>query len=116
MWLDGRQTAGRRSVGAFWAGWKAATAALRLSSAAGQAYCSRERQRQRFKAKCLALIDRAAKGEEARITKRGRVVARLVPDADDAEQPWRVLRGKPVVWHGDPFAPAVDEGEIEAER
>jgi prevent-host-death family protein len=69
-----------------------------------------------FKAKCLALIDRAAKGEEVRITKRGRVVARLVPDTDDVEQPWRALRGKPVVWHGDPFAPAVDEGEIEAER
>jgi prevent-host-death family protein len=67
-----------------------------------------------FKAKCLALIDRAARGEEVRITKRGRVVARLVPDTDVGDQPWRVLRDKPAVWHGDPFAPVVDESEIEA--
>src|SRR5216117_2789015 len=59
-----------------------------------------------FKAKCLALIDRVAKGEEVRITKRGRVVARLVADADSAEKPWLALRGTIVVWHGDPLAPA----------
>ena len=48
-----------------------------------------------FKAKCLALIDRAARGEEVRITKRGRVVARLVPDRDRAEKPWLTLREAP---------------------
>lgn len=67
-----------------------------------------------FKAKCLSLIDRAARGEEVRITKRGRVVARLVPDADRGEQPWLTLRGTTVVWHGDPFAPATDEADVEA--
>ncbi len=33
------------------------------------------------KAKILALLDRAAAGEEVEITKRGRTVARLVPAA-----------------------------------
>lgn len=69
-----------------------------------------------FKAKCLSLIDRAARGEEVRITKRGRVVARLVPDADVGEQPWLALRGTPAVWHGDPLVPAVDDEDIEAAR
>lgn len=67
-----------------------------------------------FKAKCLALIDRAAEGEQIRITKRGRVVARLVPDADTDERPWLSLRGTTVVWHGDPVAPAVAEADVEA--
>ncbi len=67
-----------------------------------------------FKAKCLSMIDRAARGEEVRITKRGRVVARLVPDADVGERPWLSLRGTTVVWRGDPLAPALDESEVEA--
>jgi prevent-host-death family protein len=69
-----------------------------------------------FKAKCLALIDRAARGEEVRITKRGRVVARLVPDADVVERPWLTLRGTTAAWRGDPLAPAIDETAIEALR
>ena len=67
-----------------------------------------------FKAKCLALIDRAARGEEVRISKRGRIVARLVPDADRAEQPWLALRATPAEWQGDPTAPVVDEADVEA--
>ena len=67
-----------------------------------------------FKAKCLALLDRVHdRGESITITKRGRVVARLVPAGETDERPWLRVRGT-VTWHGDPFAPAVDETEIEA--
>jgi prevent-host-death family protein len=67
-----------------------------------------------FKAKCLALIDRVReRGEPITITKRGRVVARLVPAGDDDERPWVTLRGQGR-WIGDPYAPVVDEGEVEA--
>jgi prevent-host-death family protein len=67
-----------------------------------------------FKAKCLALIDRVReRGEPITITKRGRVVARLVPAGDENERPWIGLRGRGK-WTGDPFAPVVEEGEIEA--
>jgi prevent-host-death family protein len=68
-----------------------------------------------FKAKCLALIDRVREtGEPITITKRGKAVARLVPEGLD-EKPWLKLRamGK-ARWHGDPFAPVVHEREIEA--
>jgi prevent-host-death family protein len=67
-----------------------------------------------FKAKCLALIDRVHEdGESIVITKRGKVVARLVSAGDDEQRPWLRLRGT-VKWHGDPFAPAIDEDEVEA--
>lgn len=67
-----------------------------------------------FKAKCLALIDRVhTKGDSITITKRGRVVAKLVPDHDVGERPWLALRGK-LVRYDDPFEPAVDLAEIEA--
>jgi prevent-host-death family protein len=68
-----------------------------------------------FKAKCLAVLDRVhTRQETVVITKRGRVVARLVPDADTVEKPWLRLRGKPARWTGDPFAPVLDEFDIEA--
>ena len=67
-----------------------------------------------FKTKCLALIDRVReRGEPITITKRGRVVARLVPAGDEDERPWIGLRGRGA-WTGDPFAPAVEEDEVEA--
>lgn len=67
-----------------------------------------------FKAKCLALIDRVReRGEPITITKRGRVVARLVPAGDEHERPWIGLRGRGK-WTGDRYAPVVQEGEIEA--
>jgi prevent-host-death family protein len=67
-----------------------------------------------FKAKCLALLDQVRdKGQSITITKRGRVVARLVPAGDDGERPWERVRGT-ARWHGDPMAPAVDESEIDA--
>lgn len=69
-----------------------------------------------FKARCLALIDRVHdRGEPVVITKRGRVVARLVPAGDADERPWERLRGT-ARFAGDPFAPALDEAEIDAAR
>jgi prevent-host-death family protein len=66
-----------------------------------------------FKAKCLALIDRVKeRGEPITITKRGRVVARLVPAGDENLRPWMTLRGRGR-WTGDPFAPVVDERDIQ---
>jgi len=67
-----------------------------------------------FKAKCLGLIDRVRdRGESITITKRGRVVARLVPIEEDDERPWTRVRGA-ARWTCDPFAPVVDESEISA--
>ena len=69
-----------------------------------------------FKAKCLSLIDRVREtAEPITITKRGRVVARLVPAGDEDDRPWEALRGT-ARWHGDPFAPAVDDAEVDALR
>ena len=67
-----------------------------------------------FKAKCLALLDRVHdRGEPVTITKRGRVVARLVPAGDEDNRPWLRVRGT-ARWHGDPFAPVIEESEIDA--
>lgn len=69
-----------------------------------------------FKAKCLALLDRVSEdGTSITITKRGRVVARLVPAGDDDNRPWLRVRGR-AKWTGDPFAPAVEEDEVDALR
>jgi prevent-host-death family protein len=69
-----------------------------------------------FKAKCLALIDRVReRAEPVTITKRGIVVARLVPADDDEERPWLRLRAT-AHWKGDPYAPAIDEAGIESLR
>ncbi len=67
-----------------------------------------------FKAKCLSLLDRVHdRGESITITKRGRVVARLVPAGDTDERPWMRVRGR-VTGHGDPFEPVLDDFDIEA--
>ena len=67
-----------------------------------------------FKAKCLSLIDEVQEqGSELIISKHGRPVALLVPAR--AEKPWLALRGKGR-FTGDPFAPVVDEKDIEALR
>jgi prevent-host-death family protein len=67
-----------------------------------------------FKAKCLALLDLVhERGEAITITKRGRVLARLVPADDEDERPWQKLRGA-ARWKGDPFAPVLDEAEVDA--
>ena len=68
-----------------------------------------------FKARCLNILDRVkTHGETVTITKRGRVVARLVPAADTADRPWLRLRGASTRWHGDPFAPVVAERDVDA--
>lgn len=68
-----------------------------------------------FKARCLAVIDRVhSRRESVTITKRGRVVARLVPDDASEERPWLRLRQRPATWQGDPCAPVVAERDIEA--
>lgn len=67
-----------------------------------------------FKARCLALLDQVHEGgEPVVVTKRGKVLARLVPAGDVDERPWERLRGT-ATWHGDPLAPAVDEDEVDA--
>ena len=67
-----------------------------------------------FKAKCLALLDRVHdEGEPITITKRGRTVARLVPAGVDDERPWLRVRGT-LRKYGEPFAPAVDERDVDA--
>ena len=69
-----------------------------------------------FKAKCLALLDQVRHdGLPITITKHGKVVARLVPADDEEERPWLRVRGR-ARWTGDPFAPAVDEHDIDALR
>ena len=69
-----------------------------------------------FKAKCLALLDQVHnRGQSITITKRGRVVARLVPAGDEDERPWTRVRGA-ARWHGDPLAPAVEESDVDALR
>jgi prevent-host-death family protein len=58
-----------------------------------------------FKARCLSLIDRVReRGEPITITKRGRMVARLVPAGDEDDRPWLRLRGT-VTRYEDPFEP-----------
>jgi prevent-host-death family protein len=69
-----------------------------------------------FKAKCLALLDRVHQhGESITITKRGRVVARLIPAGETDERPWRRL-AHAARWRGDPLAPAVEESDVQALR
>jgi prevent-host-death family protein len=58
-----------------------------------------------------SLLDQVHRdGCSINITKRGRVVARLVPARDDDEKPWLRIRGH-ARWRGDPFAPAVGESD-----
>ena len=69
-----------------------------------------------FKAKCLAYLDEVhQQGRAIVITKRGRVVAKLVPADDEDERPWLRVRGS-ARWTGDPLAPAVDEDDVDALR
>ncbi|NUR52946.1 MAG: type II toxin-antitoxin system Phd/YefM family antitoxin [Acidobacteria bacterium] len=67
-----------------------------------------------FKARCLALIDQVReRGEPITITKRGRIVARLVPAGDEEDRPWLRVRGR-ARWTGDPFAPVVGDEDVQA--
>jgi prevent-host-death family protein len=67
-----------------------------------------------FKAKCLAILDEVqAGGTTVTITKRGKIVARLVPASAPDDKPWLRLRGS-VLKYDRPFEPAVDEADVEA--
>jgi prevent-host-death family protein len=67
-----------------------------------------------FKAKCLALIDQVYHGgEPILIRKRGKIVARLTGESEPENRPWLILRGKSR-FAGDPYAPAVNQEDIEA--
>ena len=69
-----------------------------------------------FKARCLALLDEVHQtGKAITITKRGRIVARLVAADEDEQRPWVRIRGT-AKWVGDPVAPAIDEDDIDALR
>lgn len=64
----------------------------------------------KFKAECLALLDRVARtGEALVVTKRGKPVAKLVP-VDPGAIP--SLRGSVVV-HGDIVGPVLDSWDAE---
>ena len=64
-----------------------------------------------FKAKCLRLLDEVNRtGVELVISKRGKPVARIIPEKP--EKPWLALRGSGR-FVGDPFEPTVPESEIE---
>ena len=67
-----------------------------------------------FKARCLKLVDQVREhGEPLEITKRGRVVASVIPAGDLDEHPWLRVRGT-ARWTGDPLAPAIRISEIDA--
>jgi antitoxin (DNA-binding transcriptional repressor) of toxin-antitoxin stability system len=68
-----------------------------------------------FKAKCLALIDQVhSTRQPVFIRKRGKIVAKLVPENDPDDKPWLPLRGMGEL--RDPFAAAVSESDVEALR
>lgn len=48
----------------------------------------------KFKATCLRLLDRSAQGESVTITKRGKVVGRLVPPEPEKQAEFRPLWGR----------------------
>lgn len=63
-----------------------------------------------FKAKCLKLIDEVAEtGEEIVVTKRGKVVARLLPP----EIPFGSLAGS-IAWQTDIVSPIDDDWDADA--
>jgi antitoxin (DNA-binding transcriptional repressor) of toxin-antitoxin stability system len=64
----------------------------------------------RFKAVCLAVLDRVAEtGEPVVVTKRGRPVAEVVPIKAPVTRP---LRGS-VTTHNDIVAPILDDWELD---
>jgi prevent-host-death family protein len=68
-----------------------------------------------FKAKCLALIDEVqATGQPVLIRKRGKIVAKLMPENDPDDKPWLLVRGMGELHN--PFEPAIAEKDIEALR
>ena len=70
----------------------------------------------KFKATCLEVLDRVLRtGEEVTITKRGKAVARVVPNASTAAYPQLELRGTAELT-GDIAAPSVPIASWDALR
>jgi prevent-host-death family protein len=71
-----------------------------------------------LKAKCLSLIDQLQKtGHPIIITKHGAIVAKLVPEheTDLLQQTLKELNHS-ITLYKDPFAPVIDETDIDAEK
>ena len=69
-----------------------------------------------FKARCLSLMERVRRTHKpVLITKRGRVVAQLVPAPVEDAKPWLRLRGS-VTHQGDVLSPVVADDEVHALR
>ena len=70
----------------------------------------------KFKATCLEVLDRVLRtGEEVTITKRGKAVARVVPNASSSAYPQLELRGTAEIT-GDIVAPSVPVASWDALR
>ena len=66
-----------------------------------------------FKAQCLKIIERVYKtGKEIRITKRGRILAKLSPDYIETKSSWKDLENS-IVWNCDPFEPVLNDKELD---
>jgi prevent-host-death family protein len=66
-----------------------------------------------FKAKCLRLMNEVGKKHETiAITKRGEIVAQLVPPPASAKKPWLKLAGAAKI-KGDIVRPTVPEKKID---
>jgi len=69
-----------------------------------------------FKARCLKLIDQVHDtGKPITITKRGKIVAVLQPAGHEDSKPWLRLRDT-VLKYDEPFVPAVDPADWDANR
>ena len=68
----------------------------------------------KFKATCLEVLDRVLRtGEEVTITKRGKAVARVVPNASASAYPQLELRGTAEIM-GDIVAPSIPAASWDA--
>jgi prevent-host-death family protein len=75
----------------------------------------------KFKQDCLEVIRRVEKtGRSVTITRRGKVVARLMPsslaDARGADRPWQQLRNLGGRLHADPDESVLSDEDFEALR
>lgn len=69
-----------------------------------------------FKARCLEMMERVRRTRRPlTITKRGHVVAQLVPPPPEDARAWLRLRGS-ATHVGDVISPVVEEGDIRALR